>query len=133
MTKAELKEKSQVLEETLKNFKVNASVVGVTKGPAVTRFELQLAIGVKVATIQNLADDIALHMASSGVRIAPVPGKTTIGVEIANSEPAAVYMKEKFGIEDAEILEAVANHVSGKEGIGPIGMVLFLSDKIEPS
>lgn len=52
---------------------------------------------------------------------------------LLHGRAAAVYMKEKFGIEDSEILEAVANHVSGKEGIGPIGMVLFLSDKIEPS
>lgn len=114
LNKQELKEKSQVLEETLKNFKVNASVVGVTKGPAVTRFELQLAIGVKVATIQNLADDIALHMASSGVRIAPVPGKTTIGVEIANSEPAAVYMKEVLDTEEFKNAKSKIATVLGK-------------------
>ncbi|MCQ2748893.1 MAG: DNA translocase FtsK [Clostridia bacterium] len=114
LNKAELKEKSKVLEETLKSFKVNASVVGVTKGPAVTRFELQLAVGVKVGTIQNLADDIALHMASSGVRIAPVPGKTTIGVEIANSEPAAVYMKEVLDTEEFRSAKSKIATVLGK-------------------
>ena len=98
--KKELREKSQILEQTLQSFKVNARVTGVTKGPAVTRFELELATGVKVSTIQNLADDIALHMASSGVRIAPVPGKAAIGIEIANTESSAVYMREVLDTEE---------------------------------
>ncbi|MCQ2979401.1 MAG: DNA translocase FtsK [Clostridia bacterium] len=99
-SKQELKDKSKVLEQTLQSFKVNAKVTGVTKGPAVTRFELELAPGVKVSAIQNLADDIAMHMASSGVRIAPVPDKAAIGIEIANKEPSAVYMREVLDTED---------------------------------
>ncbi|MCQ2911571.1 MAG: DNA translocase FtsK [Clostridia bacterium] len=99
-SKKELQDKAKTLEETLQSFKVNAKVIGVTKGPAVTRFELELAPGVKVSTIQNLSDDIAMHMASSGVRIAPVPDKAAIGIEIANSEPSAVFVKEVLDTEE---------------------------------
>ena len=74
---------ASLLEDTLASFGVEAKVVGVSQGPVVTRFEVQPGVGVKVSKIVNLADDIALAFASSGVRIeAPIPGKAAVGIEV---------------------------------------------------
>ncbi|MGI6113120.1 MAG: DNA translocase FtsK 4TM domain-containing protein, partial [Mahellales bacterium] len=74
---------AKVLEDTLSSFGVSAKVIQISKGPAITRYELQPASGVKVSKIVNLADDIALNLAASGVRIeAPIPGKAAVGVEV---------------------------------------------------
>src|SRR5699024_218972 len=71
-----LREQQLLLEQTLKHFKIKASIVNVTQGPAVTRFEVQPALGVKVSRIRNLADDIKLNMSAKDIRIeAPIPGK----------------------------------------------------------
>ncbi|GIM27789.1 DNA translocase FtsK [Clostridium polyendosporum] len=83
------------LEETLNSFGVEAKVIQVTKGPSVTRFELQPSAGVKVSKIVNLSDDIALSLAASGVRIeAPIPGKSAVGIEVPNKELTAVFLRE---------------------------------------
>ncbi|SMC21715.1 DNA segregation ATPase FtsK/SpoIIIE, S-DNA-T family [Clostridium acidisoli DSM 12555] len=83
------------LTDTLNSFGVEAKVVQVTKGPSVTRFELQPSAGVKVSKIVNLSDDIALNLAASGVRIeAPIPGKSAVGIEVPNKELTPVYMRE---------------------------------------
>ncbi|WP_027623480.1 FtsK/SpoIIIE family DNA translocase [Clostridium lundense] len=83
------------LEETLSSFGVEAKVIQVTKGPSVTRFELQPSAGVKVSKIVNLADDIALNLAASGVRIeAPIPGKSAVGIEVPNKELSPVFLRE---------------------------------------
>lgn len=83
------------LEETLASFGVEAKVIQVTKGPSVTRFELQPNAGVKVSKIVNLSDDIALNLASSGVRIeAPIPGKSAVGIEVPNKELTPVFIRE---------------------------------------
>ena len=82
---ADVREQCRTLEQTLKDFKVNARVTGVTRGPSVTRYELEPAAGVKVSSVVNLADDIALHLAAPGVRVeAPIPGKAAIGIEAPN-------------------------------------------------
>ncbi|MDI9497828.1 MAG: DNA translocase FtsK 4TM domain-containing protein [Bacillota bacterium] len=82
------------LEETLASFGVEARVVNITTGPAITRFELAPGLGVKVSRIVNLADDIALSLAATGVRIeAPIPGKSAIGIEIPNKETTAVGLR----------------------------------------
>lgn len=84
-----------ILEQTLADFKVKASVIAVTRGPSVTRFELEPAPGVKVSSVVNLADDIALKLAASGVRIeAPIPGKAAIGIEVPNMKNDQVFFKE---------------------------------------
>lgn len=84
-----------ILEQTLSDFKVRASVVAVTRGPSVTRFELEPAPGVKVSSVVNLADDIALKLAAPGVRIeAPIPGKAAIGIEVPNLKNDTVFFKE---------------------------------------
>jgi DNA segregation ATPase FtsK/SpoIIIE, S-DNA-T family len=93
--KKELLSNAGKLEETLGSFGVDAKVVQVTKGPSVTRFELQPNAGVKVSKIVNLADDIALNLASNGVRIeAPIPGKSAVGIEVPNRELTPVFLRE---------------------------------------
>lgn len=93
---AEQQHKVELLEETLLSFGIEAKVINVARGPAITRYELQPARGVKVSKITGLADDIALNMAAlGGVRIeAPVPGKSAVGIEIANSSIATVTLRE---------------------------------------
>ncbi|MGH4138138.1 DNA translocase FtsK 4TM domain-containing protein [Clostridium sp.] len=106
--KRELLSSANKLQETLSSFGVEAKVIQVTKGPSVTRFELQPNAGVKVSKIVNLADDIALNLASSGVRIeAPIPGKAAVGIEVPNKELSAVYLREV--IESNEFLAANKN------------------------
>lgn len=93
--KKELINSAAKLEETLSSFGVEAKVVQVSKGPSVTRFELQPSAGVKVSKIVNLSDDIALNLASSGVRIeAPIPGKAVVGIEVPNKELTPVFLRE---------------------------------------
>ncbi|MBM7868996.1 S-DNA-T family DNA segregation ATPase FtsK/SpoIIIE [Clostridium pascui] len=93
--KKELIDNANKLEETLSSFGVEAKVIQVTKGPSVTRFELQPSSGVKVSKIVNLSDDIALSLAASGVRIeAPIPGKSAVGIEVPNRELTSVYLRE---------------------------------------
>lgn len=88
-------EKARRLEETLQNFDIDAKVAQVTRGPAITRFELTLAPGIKVRRVVGLADDIALSLAAMGVRIeAPIPGKAAIGIEIPNESTSFVTLRE---------------------------------------
>ena len=91
----ELEEKANRLLETLHSFKVEATIINITQGPSVTRFELQPGFGVKVSKITGLTDDIALSLAAPGVRIeAPIPGKSAIGIEIPNKDPSPVPIRE---------------------------------------
>ncbi|MBR2001817.1 MAG: cell division protein FtsK, partial [Firmicutes bacterium] len=80
----ELKTNAKKLVDTLRSFKVDGTVVEISKGPTVTRYELRPAAGVKVNQITGLADDIALSLAAKGVMVAPIPGKSTIGIELPN-------------------------------------------------
>ena len=92
--KNDIMRQCSVLEQTLADFKVRAKVIAVTRGPSVTRFELEPAPGVKVSSVVNLADDIALKLAAPGVRIeAPIPGKAAIGIEVPNikNDPVNFY------------------------------------------
>ncbi|HEY5524607.1 MAG TPA: DNA translocase FtsK 4TM domain-containing protein, partial [Clostridium sp.] len=93
--KKELIGSASKLEEILGSFGVDAKVAQVTKGPSVTRYEIQPSPGVKVSKIVNLADDIALGLASSGVRIeAPIPGKAAVGIEVPNKKQTPVFLRE---------------------------------------
>ncbi|PAD41423.1 DNA translocase FtsK [Shouchella clausii] len=90
-----LDEQAQLLEETLSSFHVDAKVVNRTKGPAVTRFEVQPARGVKVNKVTNLTDDIKLALAAKDIRMeAPIPGKNAIGIEVPNRTSAPVMLRE---------------------------------------
>ncbi len=90
----EIKETSVKLVETLANFGVKTKITNICCGPTVTRYELQPEIGVRVKSISNLSDDIALHLAAAGVRIeAPIPGKQAVGIEIPNKTVSTVYIR----------------------------------------
>ncbi len=91
----ELTQKAKSLVDTLASFGVRAKVQNICCGPTVTRYELKPEIGVKVRSIQNLADDIALHLRAASVRIeAPIPGKDAVGIEIPNDTVSTVYIRE---------------------------------------
>ena len=87
-------EGAQKLLSTLENFSVQAKLVGITHGPAITRYELAPGPGVKVSRITNLVDDIALNMAVDGVRIAPIPGKPYVGIEVPNEKIEMVSLRD---------------------------------------
>lgn len=90
----EINNKAKVLAETLANFKVKASILNACHGPAVTRYEVKPAPGVKVSKITGLSDDIALNMAATAVRIEQIPGKSAIGIEVPNQELESVQLRE---------------------------------------
>ncbi|MBC2256072.1 DNA translocase FtsK [Listeria ivanovii] len=95
-----LQMQQEMLDETLANFNVQASVVNRTQGPAVTRFEVQPEKGVKVSKITNLTDDIKLSLAAKDIRIeAPIPGKSTVGIEIPNQTSRPVMLSELMNTE----------------------------------
>ncbi|EUJ29749.1 FtsK/SpoIIIE family protein [Listeria grayi FSL F6-1183] len=93
-----LDDEQLLLDETFENFNVQAKVVDRTQGPAVTRFEVQPEKGVKVSKITNLSDDIKLNLAAKDIRIeAPIPGKSTVGIEIPNPQSRPVMLSEIMG------------------------------------
>ena len=98
---SDVREQCRKLEQTLADFRVSAKVIGVTRGPSVTRYELEPAPGVKVSSVVNLADDIALRLAAPGVRVeAPIPGKAAIGIEAPNTTNDMVSFREIVDCED---------------------------------
>lgn len=91
----EMQTTSKKLVEVLSSFGVETKLVGISRGPSVTRYELSPAPGVKISKITNLADDIALGLASSGVRIeAPIPNKSAVGIEVPNRSRSTVTLRE---------------------------------------
>ena len=96
------REKAQLLEDTLSSFGITAKLTGIAHGPAVTRFELQPAPGIKVSRITSLSDDIALNLAAMSVRIeAPIPGKAAVGVEIPNDKVEMVRLRDVLESQEA--------------------------------
>lgn len=124
--KKELIENASKLEGILNDFGVDAKVVQVTKGPSVTRFEIQPSPGVKVSKIVNLQDDIALGLAASGVRMeAPIPGKAAIGIEVPNNKQTAVFLREvldskEFKNSDKKLAFALGKDIAGKCVVGDL-------------
>ena len=112
--------KAERLETTLKSFGVNATIRNVSVGPSVTRYELEPAPGVRVSKIEGLADDIALQLAATSIRIeAPIPGKSAVGIEIPNAHKAAVPLYDvlsssKFQKGKGKILVALGKDISGR-------------------
>ncbi len=93
--KAETLKNAEKLETTLKSFGINAKIIGISVGPTITRYELELEAGVRVNKIVNLAEDIALALAAPRVRIeAPIPGKSAVGIEVPNKDAAIVHIRE---------------------------------------
>ncbi|MEG2108195.1 MAG: DNA translocase FtsK 4TM domain-containing protein [Clostridium sp.] len=124
--KQELIESAGKLSDTLASFGVDAKVNQVTKGPSVTRFELQPSPGVKVSKIVNLSDDIALGLAASGVRIeAPIPGKAAVGIEVPNKEQTPVFLREvlesvEFTNTNKKLAFALGKDIGGKCVVGDL-------------
>ena len=114
---------AEILRETLEEFKIKAEVTGIKKGPVITMFEILPAPGVKLSKIANLADNIAMRLAASRVRIvAPIPGKHAVGIEIPNKERAKVSFKEmlqddKFQDSKNEIPIAIGKDITGNTQI----------------
>ena len=93
----ELKANAQKLVDTLESFGVRTRVLDISRGPAVTRYEVQPMAGVKISRITSLADDIALNLAVADVRMeAPIPGKPAVGIEVPNHKRQAVYIRSVF-------------------------------------
>ncbi|SHK31896.1 FtsK/SpoIIIE family DNA translocase [Alicyclobacillus tolerans] len=117
-------ENARKLEATLESFGVHAKVLEISRGPTVTRYELQPAAGVKVSKIVGLTDDIALALAASGIRMeAPVPGKSVIGIEIPNQEIAVVTLREvleseEFQKHESKLAIALGRDIAGNAIIG---------------
>lgn len=116
----EFKKNSLILEETLKSFGISAKVVNISRGPVITRYELQPAPGVKVSRIVNLSDDIALNLAASHVRIeAPIPGKSAVGIEVPNANVDTVFVREllaasEFKDAKSPLFAALGRDLAGK-------------------
>jgi len=119
VTEKEINEKIRILEETLASFGINVRVTQVTVGPAITRYEIQPPVGIKVSRIIGLSDDLSLALAASHVRIeAPIPGKAAIGIEVPNKEISTVHLKEmieskEFGAASSKIAVVLGKDISG--------------------
>ncbi len=128
----ELNTNGKLLIDTLLSFNVKAKIVDICRGPAITRYEIQPASGVKVSKITTLSDDIALNLAALGVRIeAPIPGKSAVGVEIPNRIVSTVTVREI--IESKEFVDAkssltvsLGKDISGKPIVTDLGKMPHL-------
>lgn len=117
----EMKTTAKKLVDTLKSFNVETTLIGVSRGPSVTRYELQPAPGVKISKITNLADDIALNLASSGVRIeAPIPNKSAVGIEVPNKMRATVTLREIISSSAFTKAKSKLNVALGKDISGAV-------------
>jgi len=117
--KEELELNSKILEDTLRDFGVESKVVTVEQGPTIVRYELQPAAGVKVQRITSLENDISLAMRATSVRIlAPIPGKSVVGIEVPNSCPSTVYLKEVLSMSDFQKDRLGLPIVIGKDTAG---------------
>ena len=122
----EMRLNAQRLADALKSFGIEAKINNVTRGPSVTRYELELERGVKLSKISGLADDIALSLGASGVRIAPIPDKVSIvGIEVPNKAVATVSLREiieskEFGTSKSAVSFAVGRDISGSAIVGDI-------------
>lgn len=127
-----LQETAMKLQQTLKNFGVNVTITNISCGPAVTRYELQPEMGVKVSKIVNLADDIKLNLAAADIRIeAPIPGKAAIGIEVPNKENVMVSFRElveseEFKKHPSKISFGVGKDIGGKVTVADIAKMPHL-------
>ena len=122
-----LEQTASKIEETLKNFKIESRVVEIQRGPTITQYELTLAAGIKVHKIMNLSDDLAMALKAPSIRIvAPIPGKSTVGVEVPNKNRNTVCLREvidspQFRDEDYLLPLALGKDVAGTPVIGDLG------------
>ena len=121
IAKKALTDTASKLQKTLYSFGVSAKVENVSVGPAITRYELKPAEGVRVSKIANLADDIALNLAAESIRIeAPIPGKQAVGIEIPNKEKEVVLLREIIDTPEFKDVEAKTAFALGKDAAGDV-------------
>lgn len=118
--KKEILNNAKIIEETMRNFGIDATIVQINKGPTITCYELQPSPGIKLSKIVSLSDNISLSLASTDIRIeAPIPGKAAVGIEVPNKVKSSVLLKEIITSEEYENLDsniplALGKDVSGK-------------------
>ena len=113
---AEMRENSQRLNETLASFKIEAHIINVTRGPSVTRYEVELEKGVRLNKLTTAADDIALSLGASGVRIAAVPGKiSVVGIEVPNRTVTTVSLREVIDSQEFHKAKSLSSFAVGKD------------------
>lgn len=123
----ELQNNGRTLVETLKSFGVQTKILDISRGPSVTRYELQPAAGVKISKITGLADDIAMNLAAAGVRIeAPIPGKAAVGIEVPNKVKNTVRLREivesnSFVMAKSKLTVALGRDIAGKVAVADLG------------
>ncbi len=123
----ELKQNAQTLVDTLKSFGVQTRITDICRGPAVTRYELQPSAGVKISKITGLSDDIALNLASAGIRIeAPIPNKAAVGIEVPNKHISVVSIRDilespEFQNADSSLTVALGKDIAGNIMLADIG------------
>ncbi len=117
----ELKETAMRLQQTLNTFGVKVTITDISQGPAVTRYELQPEVGVKVSKVVGLADDIKLNLAATDIRIeAPIPGKAAIGIEVPNKENSAVALRDLLETKDYKEFDSNLAFAVGKDIAGKV-------------
>ncbi len=123
---AEQRETRERLETAIRSFGINVEVSNIVHGPSVTRYEIELEAGVKLNKLTNLADDIALSLGASGVRIAPIPNKiSTVGIEVPNRHVSTVYLRDiidsdEFKNAKSKLTFAIGKNISGEAVVGNI-------------
>ncbi len=117
----ELQTNGHILVDTLKSFGVQTKILDICRGPSVTRYEIQPAAGVKISKITNLADDLALNLAATGVRIeAPIPGKAAVGIEVPNKTRNTVRMRDLIEANDFQISKGKLTAALGRDIAGQV-------------
>ncbi len=123
----EMRQNANRLNDTLKSFGIEAHIINVTRGPSITRYELELSRGTKLSKVTNLADDLALALGASGVRIAAIPEKiSVVGIEVPNRLVSTVFARDvidsnEFNKSKSRISFAVGKDIGGSCIIGDIG------------
>ena len=113
---AEMRENTQRLNETLASFKIEAHIINVTRGPSVTRYEVELEKGVRLSKLTTAADDIALSLGATGVRIAAVPGKiSVVGIEVPNRAVTTVSLREVIDSDEFNQAKSKSSFAVGKD------------------
>ncbi|WP_459128780.1 FtsK/SpoIIIE family DNA translocase [Guggenheimella bovis] len=111
-------EKAKRLETILENFGVHAKVVEITRGPIINRYEIELEPGTKISKVVGLSDDLALNLAVSQVRVAPVPGKVAVGIEVPNNENVMVVIRDILASEEFQTNSSILKFGLGKDVSG---------------
>ncbi|MCI1982163.1 MAG: DNA translocase FtsK [Oscillospiraceae bacterium] len=123
---SEVQTNGRRLVDTLNSFGVRTSFVGYSRGPAVTRYELQPAAGVKISKITNLSDDLSMNLATAGIRIeAPIPGKAAVGIEVPNKKNTVVRMRElvesnSFAAAKSRLTVALGRDIAGEVAVADL-------------